>query len=96
MKSNFHIKAKKQGQELYIELSGVFDGASAFELTHARQIKQFMNIREVEPHFKCSVIGAILSVEKHKTILQKCGYDVKRLKPYEYHQQIIKSSKEVA
>jgi len=35
MKSNFRIKTQKHDQNLYIELSGVFDGASAFELTHA-------------------------------------------------------------
>jgi len=53
------------------------------------ELSQFMDIWEVEPHFKCPVVGAILSVEKHKTILKKCGYDVKRLKPYEYHQQVM-------
>lgn len=53
------------------------------------KLSKFMNIWEVEPHFKCPVVGAILSVEKHKTILKKCGYDVKKLKPYEYHQQIM-------
>ncbi|MDA8135603.1 MAG: hypothetical protein M0T82_13365 [Desulfobacteraceae bacterium] len=31
----------------------------------------------------------MLSVEKHKNILVKCGYDIKRLKPYEYHQVIM-------
>jgi len=35
MKSNFHIKTQRHDQALYIELSGVFDGASAFELPHA-------------------------------------------------------------
>jgi len=34
MKSNFRIKTQKHDQNLYIELSGIFDGASAFELTH--------------------------------------------------------------
>jgi len=55
----------------------------------ADKLSHFMNIWEVEPHFKCPVVGAILSVEKHKTILKKCGYDVNTLKPYEYHQQIM-------
>ncbi|MCD4720855.1 MAG: DUF2325 domain-containing protein [Desulfobacula sp.] len=50
---------------------------------------KFMNIWEVETHFKCPVVGAMLSVEKHKNILKKCGYDIKRMKPYEYHQQIM-------
>ena len=49
----------------------------------------FMNIWEVESHFKCPVIGAMLSVEKHKSILIKCGYDIKKMKPYEYHQVIM-------
>lgn len=48
-----------------------------------------MHIWEVEVHFKCPVVGTMLSVEKHKDILKKCGYDVKRLKPYEYHHQIM-------
>lgn len=50
---------------------------------------QFLNIWEIETHFKCPVIGAMLSVEKHKSILKKCGYDVKKMKDYEYHQQIM-------
>jgi Uncharacterized protein conserved in bacteria (DUF2325) len=50
---------------------------------------QFLNIWEVESHFKCPVIGAMLSVEKHKNILKKCGYDVKKMKDYEHHQQIM-------
>jgi len=52
-------------------------------------LSRFMNIWEVESHFKCPVIGAMLSVEKHRSILVKCGYDVKKLKPYEYHQVIM-------
>lgn len=49
----------------------------------------FMNIWEVESHFKCPVVGAMLSVEKHRSILVKCGYDVKQMKPYEYHSVIM-------
>lgn len=52
-------------------------------------LSRFMNIWEVESHFKCPVIGAMLSVEKHKSILVKCGYDVKKMKPYEYHSVIM-------
>ena len=52
-------------------------------------LSKFMHIWEIESHFRCPVVGAILSVEKHKTILKKCGYDVKKLKPYEYHQQLM-------
>jgi hypothetical protein len=48
-----------------------------------------MDIWEIEPHFKCPVVGAMLSVEKHRAILKKCGYDVLHLKPYEYHQKIM-------
>ena len=35
MKSNFHLKTKKTNQHVQINLHGVFDGASAFELIHA-------------------------------------------------------------
>ena len=52
-------------------------------------LSKFMHIWEIETHFKCPVIGAILSVDKHRTILKKCGYNVKNMKPYEYHQQIM-------
>ncbi len=52
-------------------------------------LSKFMNIWEIENHFKCPVVGAILSVEKHKSILKKCGYKVKSMKSYEYHQQIM-------
>ena len=52
-------------------------------------LSKFMNIWEVETHFKCPVVGAMLSVEKHQNILKKCGYDVKKMKDYEYHQQIM-------
>ncbi|MCP3925593.1 MAG: DUF2325 domain-containing protein [Desulfobacterales bacterium] len=49
----------------------------------------FKNIWEIECNFKCPVIGAMLSVDKHKSILKKCGYNVKQMKPYEYHQMIM-------
>ena len=49
----------------------------------------FMHIWEVPVFFKCPVVGAVLSVERHRKILQKCGYDVTGLKPYEYHQVIM-------
>lgn len=52
-------------------------------------LSKFMNIWEVETHFKCPVVGTMLSVEKHKSILKKCGYNVKKMKAYEYHQQIM-------
>lgn len=52
-------------------------------------LSRFMNIWEVEPHFKCPLVGAMLSVEKHRSILIKCGYDVKQMKPYEYHSVIM-------
>lgn len=35
MKSNFNLKTRKQNQRFYIDLHGVFDGASAFELVRA-------------------------------------------------------------
>lgn len=52
-------------------------------------LNQFMNIWEIERNFKCPVVGAMLSVEKHKSILKKCGWDVKILKPYEYHSHLM-------
>ncbi len=52
-------------------------------------MSKFMPIWEIETHFRCPVIGAVLSVEKHRQILKKCGYNVKEMKPYEYHQQVM-------
>lgn len=52
-------------------------------------MKCFLNIWEIERHFKCPVIGAMLSVDKHKDILKKCGWDVSALKPYEYHSYLM-------
>lgn len=49
----------------------------------------FLNIWEIERNFKCPVIGAMLSVDKHRDILKKCGWDVNGLKPYEYHSYIM-------
>ncbi len=53
------------------------------------RLKKFMNIWEIEGSFKCPVVGAMLSVDKHKSILKKCGWDVSSLKPYEYHTAIM-------
>ncbi|MGD9826568.1 DUF2325 domain-containing protein [Desulfobacter sp.] len=50
---------------------------------------KFSSMWEIESHFKCPVAGAILSVEKHRDILKKCGYNVSGLKSYEYHQIIM-------
>ena len=50
---------------------------------------EFLNIWEIERNFKCPVIGAMLTVEKHKSILKKCGWDVRALKPYEYHSYLM-------
>ncbi len=47
------------------------------------------NIWEIESQFKCPIVGAMLTVEKHKQILKKCGYDVNKMKPYEFHQQLM-------
>ncbi len=55
----------------------------------ADSLSVFVNIWEVEHHFKCPVIGAMLSVEKHYSILKKCGYDVAHLKSYECHRIIM-------
>ena len=53
------------------------------------RLKKFMNIWEIEGSFKCPVIGAMLSVDKHKSILKKCGWEVSALKPYEYHTAVM-------
>ncbi|MCG8568040.1 MAG: DUF2325 domain-containing protein [Desulfobacterales bacterium] len=52
-------------------------------------LSNFMDIWDVEQHFKCPVIGAVLSETKHRNILKKCGYDVRKMKPYEYHRCIM-------
>jgi len=52
-------------------------------------MKCFLNIWEIERNFKCPVIGAMLSVDKHRDILKKCGWDVSSLKPYEYHAYLM-------
>ena len=52
-------------------------------------LSNFMNIWEIESQFKCPIVGAMLTTEKHKQILEKCGYAISRLKPYEYHQLIM-------
>lgn len=49
----------------------------------------FANIWEIERNFKCPVIGAMLTVNKHRDILKKCGWDVNGLKPYEYHSYLM-------
>ncbi len=53
------------------------------------KMKKFMNIWEIERNFKCPVVGAMLSVDKHKSILKKCGWDVSKMKPYEYHSHLM-------
>lgn len=52
-------------------------------------MSKFMPIWKIETHFKCPVIGAVLSVEKHRQILKKCGYNINEMQPYEYHQQVM-------
>ena len=49
----------------------------------------FKTMWEIDSHFKCPVVGAVLSVAKHRDILKKCGYDITGLKSYEYHQIIM-------
>lgn len=55
----------------------------------AEKSSKFLNMWEIDSHFKCPVAGAILSVKKHRDILKKCGYSVSGLKSYEYHQIIM-------
>ena len=51
----------------------------------------FLPIWEVEHHFKCPVIGTLLSEAQHRNILKKCGYQVKGFKPYEHHRLIMEN-----
>ncbi|MFN2358131.1 MAG: DUF2325 domain-containing protein [Desulfotignum sp.] len=53
------------------------------------KLHHFLPIWDIPDFLKCPVAGAMLSVEKHRSILKKCGYDVKPMKPYEYHQKIM-------
>lgn len=53
------------------------------------KLHQFLPIWAIPDFLKCPVAGAMLTVEKHRSILKKCGYDVKSMKPYEYHQKIM-------
>lgn len=55
----------------------------------ADNLTKFMDIWEIEHHFKCPVVGAMLTVEKHRSILKKCGYNVRTMKPYQYHRVIM-------
>jgi len=50
---------------------------------------QLKHIWEILPHFKCPVIGACLTVEEHKKILKKAGYQTKRKRPHELHRMIM-------
>jgi hypothetical protein len=52
-------------------------------------LHRFLPIWAIPDFLKCPVAGAMLTVEKHRSILKKCGYDVKPMKPYEYHQKIM-------
>lgn len=53
------------------------------------KLHQFLPIWAIPDFLKCPVAGAMLTVEKHRSILKKCSYDVKSMKPYEYHQKIM-------
>lgn len=59
------------------------------DLKKMNTLSDFMPIWEIETHFRCPVIGAVLTVEKHKQILKKCGFDIKKMQPYEYHQRLM-------
>ena len=52
-------------------------------------MSDFLNIWDVESHFKCPILGAMLSESKHRSILEKCGYDTRPMKPYEYNSTIM-------
>ena len=52
-------------------------------------LHRFLPIWKIPDHLKCPVAGAMLTLEKHRSILKKCGYDVKSMRPYEYHQKIM-------
>ncbi len=47
------------------------------------------NIWEVQPNFKCPVIGACLTVEEHKKVLKKAGCQIKKMSPHELHRLVM-------
>jgi len=56
-----------------------------------KNTRDHKHIWELDPHMRCPVVGALLSETDHKKILKKCGYPVKKMKPYEMHQIIMEN-----
>jgi hypothetical protein len=62
-------------------------GKVTFEdVTRSSSLK---HIWEIDNGLKCPVIGASLSVEEHRKVLNKAGYPTKRKSPYRLHQAIM-------
>ena len=51
--------------------------------------QKFKPVWEIDSHFRCPLVGAVFSVEQHRRILRKCGYDTRGMKPYEYHEYLM-------
>jgi hypothetical protein len=49
--------------------------------TMADKLHQFLPIWAIPDILKCPLAGAMLTVEKHRPTLKKCGCDVKSMKP---------------
>ena len=47
------------------------------------------HIWEIESFLKCPLIGACLSVEEHRRVLDKAGFPTRRLTPYQLHRAIV-------
>ncbi len=47
------------------------------------------HIWEIESFLKCPLIGACLSVEEHRRVLDKAGFPTRRLTPYQLHRAIM-------
>lgn len=47
---------------------------------------------EIDPIFKCPVVGTCLDISEQKQILKKAGISLKKKTPYEIHETIVSSS----
>jgi len=47
------------------------------------------HIWEIHTSFKCPVIGACLSIDEHRKVLKRAGYQVKKLKTHQLHRVVM-------
>jgi hypothetical protein len=47
------------------------------------------HIWEIESFLKCPLVGACLSVDEHRRVLDKAGFPARRLTPYQLHRAIM-------